>query len=182
MVFMISGKAESGKTTLAEALSIKLADFGVASYIIPFASEVKAVAKSMGWDGNKDKKGRDFLQLIGDGGRNYDPDMWIKKEYTNIEYMRTLLQDESLPIIIDDVRYTNEMIKMKEKYENVITIRIERPNHQSSLTPEQKMNKSETDLDNYDDFDFIFINDGDIEQLKDFATQILKGGPIVETD
>ena len=64
MIFLISGKAESGKSTLAKYLTTEIANANYASYCIPFAGAVKKIAKEMGWDGNKDEKGRNLLQFI----------------------------------------------------------------------------------------------------------------------
>ena len=46
---------------------------------------VKAVAKFMGWNGEKDTKGRKLLQGIGNLGREYDNDAWIELLIKGIE-------------------------------------------------------------------------------------------------
>ena len=68
-IFLISGKAESGKNTVADFI----ANYYMKSYIdknnfirgVAFADEVKSIAYNLGWDGVKDSKGRELLQQIG---------------------------------------------------------------------------------------------------------------------
>lgn len=172
MIFLISGKAESGKSTLAKYLTTEIVNANYASYCIPFAGAVKKIAKEMGWDGNKDEKGRNLLQFIGEQGRQYDPDIWVKKAMVNIDEIRSLLREISLPIIIDDVRYKNEIEKIEANYSNVIKIRINRPNHENSLTEAQRNDKSEIDLDDYKGFDFVFTNDEGLEKIESFANML----------
>ena len=68
---ILSGKAGAGKDTCGEYL----VSLGYKRYA--FADELKEIARELGWNGEKDEKGRTFLQELGSAGRNYDPDMWI---------------------------------------------------------------------------------------------------------
>ena len=54
-----------------------------------------------------------------------------------------------------------------------ISIRVERPNHTSKLTPEQLKNPSETALDSYS-FDFVITNDGDLEGYKEQVKDVFE--------
>ena len=87
-IFLISGKAESGKNTVADFI----ANYYMKSYIdknnfirgVAFADEVKSIAYSLGWDGVKDLKGRELLQQIGAWGRYYNTDFWAQKVNNSI--------------------------------------------------------------------------------------------------
>ena len=75
-IFLISGKAESGKNTVADFIanhynSLNL-DRNVLVRDYAFADEVKEIACRLGWDRRKDSKGRELLQQIGAWGRYYN--------------------------------------------------------------------------------------------------------------
>lgn len=180
IIILLSGKAESGKDTFhkeAEKYINKQYSF-FESTRIAFADAVKDCAKDMGWNGEKDEKGRSGLIMIGDGARNYfDKDIWIKKA------IRKLIDIDSINPAIDrgndsivfvtDCRYPNEVTMLKDWAESsgniAYSIRVERPNHISRLTQEQLKNDSEMALDNFVEWDYIVENhdlDEFIESIK----------------
>ena len=63
---------------------------------------------------------------------------------------------------------------IKNKFDNVILIKVDRPNFDNGLTEEQKKHPTETSLDNYKKFDYIIENDSTIEKLKEKVKQVLK--------
>ena len=168
-LFLISGKAESGKDTVANML-MKNSNVGTnCNYHI--ANSVKKIAKeSFGWDGKKDEKGRALLQLIGDGGRQYDPDIWINKFKDGLDNMLSMYDKKDLMIVVPDVRYKNEVKKLldwgKQNDVNVLTMRVTRPNHENALTEEQRANSSEVDLDDWGFWDVEIINDSTMQALE----------------
>jgi hypothetical protein len=87
-----------------------------------FADALKAIAKSIGWDGNKDLRGRRLLQDIGMAGRAYDPDLWVK-------VVSERLPDTAgnAPILWTDVRFGNEADFIAKR--GGIIINITRPSH-----------------------------------------------------
>ena len=171
-VFLISGKAESGKDTVAN-LIMKNSNCAT-NYNMHIATSEKRIAvDDFGWDRQKDEKGRALLQMIGDGGRKYNPDIWINKFLRDLDGVLFLSQtkDKTL-IVVPDVRYKNEVQKIakwgEEKGEGVIilTMRVERPNHENSLTEEQRNNSSEVDLDGWGYWDTLLTNDGTLQDLE----------------
>lgn len=170
---LISGKAESGKDTVAKIIENKVNNkFAVITPHI--ADKVKSIAKEdFGWDGIKDEKGRALLQLIGDGGRQYNPNIWINYF---LEFLNNLKESSTL-VLIPDVRYKNEVIKLvewgNEKEIQVFRVRVERPNYTNKLTKEQRKNSSETDLDNCGFWDFKVINDSTLENLDKTVDKML---------
>lgn len=162
---LISGKAESGKDTIAKIIENKVNNkFAVITPHI--ADKVKSVAKEdFGWDGIKNERGRALLQLIGDGGRQYNPNIWINHF---LEFLNNFKESDTL-VLIPDVRYKNEVIKLvewgNENKIQVFKVRVERPNYTNKLTEEQRKNSSETDLDNCGFWDFKVINDSTLENL-----------------
>lgn len=169
-VFLISGKAESGKDTVANLL-MKNSNCSV-NYNMHIANSVKRIARDdFGWDMQKDAKGRALLQMIGDGGRKYDPDIWINKFVDDLDGVLSQINGDTL-IVVPDVRYKNEVIKIAEWGERVgdkvviLTMRIDRPNHENALTEEQRNNSSEVDLDNWGYWDIHLTNDGTMQDLE----------------
>ena len=118
VMVILSGKAGAGKDTCGEYL----VSLGYKRYA--FADELKEIARLMGWNGEKDEKGRTFLQELGSVGRNYDPDMWIKPV---IEKMK---REKPERIVITDCRFKNEfdaLIKFAEEHGyEVIPILVKR--------------------------------------------------------
>ena len=66
---------------------------------------------------------------------------------------------------------------IKDKYEDVVTIKLERTNYNDELTEEERGHVTETELDHYEDFDYIIENDSTIEERKAeyFASKMLLG-------
>ena len=192
-IYLISGVAESGKNYFADVATKFISESPALRHhhiqFFPFAHSVKEVAKnSFNWDGIKDEKGRALLQLIGDGGRQYDPLIWIKATLNGIDEYHDFVKRngngdrfDNLCYFFTDVRYPNEIKYSKMWAElkgfNCYTVRIERPNHQNKLSPLQRMNSSETALDSYTEWDNVMTNDGTEifnELVKNYMKETLK--------
>jgi len=161
-VILISGKAESGKDSVAELLKEKLPG---RSLIIHNADYLKYVARQyLGWDGQKNEKGRAVLQFLGTDrvriGLN-KPLFWIEKTCDVIE----ILLDEYDYFLVADCRFVNECHLPAARFPNkTITLKVERLNHQNRLTEEQRRHPSETSLDNYH-FDYIIQSESGLDNL-----------------
>ena len=107
MIIGIAGRAGAGKSTIAEML-VKALGGGTHVKIIPFAKPLKEFARKLGWDGNKDAKGRRLLQLLGtDVGREcIDEDIWVKHWCSLCD---DALRDGYNHILVDDMRFPNEI-------------------------------------------------------------------------
>lgn len=134
----ITGLAGAGKTYAATWFKLR-----TGGEIWSFAAEIKRIAATMGWNGEKDTRGRKLLQDLGSIGREYDRQCWVSRMPTD------------RAVIIDDVRYINEAAAIRSVCG--IIIRIERP----GLTP---MNhSSETEQRNIV-ADYTLINDQELEE------------------
>lgn len=116
----ITGLAGAGKTYAATWFKLR-----TGGEIWSFAAEIKRIAKTMGWNGEKDARGRKLLQDLGSIGREYDRQCWISRMPTD------------RPVIIDDVRFVNEAAAIRSV--GGIIIRIERP----GLTPMDHLSETE---------------------------------------
>lgn len=172
IIIGISGKAEHGKTTLANALKILLEQKHMNVVIQPIAQVMKEQAKMLGWDGKKDEKGRRFLQTFTNPIKEYNGEQCYAKWC--IERARKLNPDI---VLVDDVRmfpevnYFTELAESK-KVDRTIFVRVNRPGYVSSLTEEQKNHPTETQLDDYK-FDALLNNPGDMEGLFTEAEKLL---------
>lgn len=167
LILMLSGKAGVGKTTSALLIENIIQDHYpeiiLSTLIGSFAKTVKQAAYDVfGWRGEKDKRGRDLLIAIGNGGRAYNEDLWVNKFRDDIlegYYHGDLL-------VIDDWRYPNER-DVLSKGAKVYTVRIYAPNRESLKSSEAYNDISETSLsDNPSDYDFFIDNQGDFDQLR----------------
>lgn len=153
-MIIISGKAENGKTTLAETLKSKLEEEGNKVVIMRYAYYLKDLAKRCcSWNGVKDEAGRSLLQTLGtDIIRNKlnKPNFHVQRVCEDIE----ICQDYIDYVIIDDARFPNEIYYPLSTFgDKVVSVRINRKNFNSSLTEEQKKHISEVALDDFD-FDY----------------------------
>ena len=168
-IYLICGKAGSGKNEVANYLADNLDDAVITSfskYIKQFALELTD------WDGTDSHKPREFLQKMGDTLRAIEPDFMTKRMKEDIQ----VYQSQGVKnVIISDVRLYHEVeyFKKIKKY-NVITIRINSKVSKRVLTLEQKNHHTEVDLDNYKDFDYIIENAFD-RSLYDEVDKILEG-------
>lgn len=161
ILVLVSGKARHGKDTFADGLSAALSGIrgdGRTFEKMSFATELKRKAAELGWNGEKDEKGRRFLQELGTVCRNYDRDVWVKMLIRSAESQGAL----SPFVAIADCRYPNEIELMREwggrNGYSVHTVRIERPGFESGLSAEAQAHTSETALDSYS-FDLHLVND-----------------------
>lgn len=168
-IIMICGKARSGKDTLADFLIKNLehnkpCKVQIGQYIKYYAM------KYFGWDGEEETKPRDLLIHLGtDIIRNkINPNFHINRLIEDLEVLSYFYDT----FIVSDVRFPVEIEKVKEKYDNVTTIKIERESEE--LNESQKNNITETALDNFNGYDFIINNNGTLEELETKALNILK--------
>ena len=154
----LSGKAGSGKTTLAKRL---VEDFGFAR--LSFAGALKEELTSLlglglpEFEADK-RKWRPLLQVWGSARRDVSEGYWVRKLLVRLPVNR------GSPVVIDDLRYENEAQALKR--EGFYLVRLDCPSLDSirylrgqGMGIEEadviRMHPSETDLDGYDQFDLV---------------------------
>lgn len=165
-IFVVSGKANSGKDTTCEFINnyIKLKE--LKSVNLQFSSYIKMYAKVIsGWDGSEDTKPRTLLQQLGtDIIRNkIDNEFFIKRIIGDIKVYSYYFD----VITISDARLPEEIDMIYENFDNVIRVRVERPNFENNLNDTERKHRTETALDNYSNYDYTIINDKTIEDLNE---------------
>lgn len=165
-VYLIAGKAGSGKNYVANLLKEQLPD----SVITGLSKYIKLFALELGeWDGNDDNKPRSFLQQTGDKLRAVDKNILSKR------MLEDIIVYESLGIknvIISDARLEDEMNYLKNSNNHTVIIKVNSTNYNRILTSEEKEHQTETELDCYDKYDYIIENN---ENIKEQVNEILKG-------
>ncbi len=160
-IYLIAGKAESGKTTFGNLLKEELEKKEHKACIMQITEPLYEYAKKcLNWNPDKDKKPREFLQKMG---------IEIIREKHNKKYFLLdrlnedieILQDYFDTFIITDVRFPEEIEYFERKYDNVCSIKINRNNHNNSLTEEEKNHITEKAIDNYNKFKYIIDNNNE---------------------
>lgn len=172
-IFVIGGKARTGKNTLGDYLREELKDYGYKPCVMHITSPLYSYAKDyFEWDGNDNTKPREFLQKMGIeiiGQKLEKKDFLLNRLYEDIEILSEFFDT----FIITDARLIKEFEDIKKKYSDVVTIKLERLNNNNQLTEEEKKHITETELDDYNDFDYIIENKG-LKTLKIQALEIIR--------
>lgn len=183
------GKKRVGKDTFAAVL---VEEFGFAR--VAFADPLKEMALTIdppipfygtrllsekvadyGWEFVKDTypEARRFLQRLGDGARQFDPEFWVRAGMAQVYSTRgsrslAMFQhvDAPKPVVITDVRYPNEADAIRDAGGTLV--RIVRPGVDDGDTHE-----SETALDGYE-VDATIYNVRDVGLLREHARGIHK--------
>lgn len=172
-LYFISGKARSGKSTVAEILKEIYIQKGKSAAILSHARYHKDYAKAFfGWDGREETKPRELLQQLGTE---------IIREKLNMPlfFVNRVTEDIKIlsyffdVLIISDTRFKQEIDIQRERFNNIIAINVIRNNFDNGLTEQQKKHASEIDLDDYDKFNYIIENDGTIGNLKKQVVDIV---------
>lgn len=167
-IFIISGKAESGKNEIAKIIEQYYSNNK--SITISFGHYIKDYAKRVSdWDGSEETKPRELLQQLGIE--------LIKNKINDKLFINRILEDIEIfsyfydIIVISDARLVEEIEILKNNYPNSISIRVIRNNYDNKLTTDQKKHITEIDLDKYTNFDYIINNNNN--KLDDKVNKIL---------
>lgn len=162
LIIVLSGKAKSGKDLVANRIIEYYKDKKCIK--VAFASYLKMYVQNItNWDGSEIDKPRDLLQSIGiDLIKNkIDANLLIRRVCEDIKVYSYFYD----VIIVTDARMQDEIKTLKNNFD-CYTIRINRSNVCDKLTKEQNNHITETDLDNYTNFDFVINNiDEDLNKI-----------------
>ena len=172
IIFLVAGKARSGKSTVGSIINNKYMSDGKKVITSPITKYLKKYIEEI--TGNvidENNKPRELLQKI-------SSDV-IKKELGMSDFfINRMIEDIKIysyffdVIIIPDVRFKEEIDIVKNNFNKVISIGVRRINYESDLTKEEKNDITEVSLDNYNGYDYKIINDND--DLVDDVTRILE--------
>ena len=166
-IFILSGKARSGKNVVASLIKNHYEVLGKKCVVISFAKYLKDYAKEiLGWDGDESTKPRDFLQQIGVEliKNKISANMLINRVREDIEVYSYFYD----VIIVSDARFIDEIEVVSDR----IVIKV--VGNSSDLTIEQASHITEHGLDLYDKYDYVINNNGSIEDLKNDVEKVLE--------
>ncbi|MGH7562970.1 MAG: hypothetical protein ACREK5_00900 [Gemmatimonadota bacterium] len=151
-----------GKTTAADRL---VAAYGFEKDAL--AAPIKAIATgSFGWDGRKDTRGRRLLQDLGTVGRNYDPEIWLKRLADRIAVRRPAR------LVVDDLRLAREAAYLKRL--GFVCVRITRPPGLiPSLAEGTPGHETETEIEAVE-LDLEIVNGGTFDELYAGVDSLMK--------
>lgn len=170
-VYLICGKARHGKDTFSAYLKSAYEENGKKLIITQLSKYIKYYAREMtGWNLTEEDKPRELLQQLGTSvirEKLKKEDLFINRVIDDIDVFSCFYD----AVIISDARLKKEVDDLRKAIPNIVVIHINRPNFDNGLTPEQKMHKTEIDLDDYDKFDEKIVNTT-LEQLEEDAKKI----------
>lgn len=169
-IFIISGKARSGKDVVADLICEYYQDKRVKK--LSYAYYLKQYVKDItGWSGSEEDKPRSLLQSIGiDILKKIDENFLVNRVCEDILVYSNFYDI----IVITDARLISEIEIPKSMFNDIVTIRVNRMSD-NSLTPLEKKHITETGLDNYNNFDYNIENNDDYNELVNKVNKILEG-------
>ena len=93
-------------------------------------------------------------------------DFLLNRLYEDINILESFFD----VFIITDARLINEFVDIKKKYDNVVSIKLERENYNNKLSNEEAKHITETEIDEYKDFNYIIKN----KSLQDLKNSVLE--------
>lgn len=164
-IFIIGGKAKSGKDMIADIICAYFFKKGQKSIKLKYAKYIRDYTKRItNWDGSEETKPRTFMQKIGTEV--------IRAHIKNDFFVQRMIEDIKVYsyffniIVISDARTIEEIEQIKNTFKNVISIYIERPHYDNGLTEEEKNHSTELELEGYQNFDYKISNDKTKEKLE----------------
>lgn len=169
IIFIICGKARTGKNTVAKIIT----DYYKNSITFSYTKYLKEYALMISdWDGSEDRKPRELLQTLGTEiiKNKIDNKLLIRRTIEDIK----VLSNFKDVIVISGARRKDEIDDIKNTFNNVIAIKVYKNKISDKLTLNQNKHITEIDLDDYNNFDYEVCNDSTIESLQSKIYDILK--------
>lgn len=172
-VFVIGGAAKSGKNTFGKYLREELKNYGYKPCVMHITETLYSYAQNyFSWNENSDEKPREFLQKMGIEiikEKMHKPYFLINRTCEDIEILNNFFD----VFIITDARLIMEFEEFRKRFDDVVIIKIERKNYDNGLTEEEKNHITETELFDYNNFDYEVENDS-LESLMEQARRIIE--------
>ncbi len=170
MIYMLGGKARSGKDTTASFIKAYYERQNKKCIILQISEYLKFYAKkALNWDGSEDSKPRQFLQDVGTMIRSKDELFFINRIIEDINILFNFCD----VIVISDVRFPIEFAKIKEKFDQVKCIHVIRNDFDNGLGIKAS-HMTEVALDDFNDYDYTLENNGSLEMLEKKVNLMLK--------
>jgi hypothetical protein len=168
-VILISGKSHSGKGETANILNKILTNQNKHVIQCSLSTYIREIAKNdFYWNGIDTLESRIFMAEVYRIGTNFYPyhmarRVW-KRDIQPYANKNTIAIVESFR---EKVNYDYfNMLLNEGLINNILTIRVIRPNFNDIQDKDMEQHISESDLDDFD-FDYVIENNGSIDELRD---------------
>ncbi len=170
MIYLISGQARAGKDTAATTIGAIAAQHNLKQINLQISFYIKEYAKRISdWDGSEETKPRQLLQHLGTEiiRNKIDEYLFIRRIDEDIQVYTNFFD----VITISDIRLKAELDYFKNKYQDrVVVLHIVR----GAKITEHNEHRTEKELKDYQDFDYIIENNGTIKELQEKITAIVE--------
>lgn len=164
-IIIINGQGGVGKDTICDIVK---KHYGVK--IVSSIDMIKAIAIYGGWDKQKDLKGRKLLSDLKLAFSEYN-DLPFKQIAHEIKIFKNFRDEQ---ILFIHVREPDEIKKLVFEYPEIKTLLITRGESQLNFG-----NMADDNVENYD-YDFVFENNGELENLENDFMHFFKNKIITE--
>lgn len=169
-IFLLSGKTSSGKDEVAKLIKENAIYNYKKCVVTRFAKNLESFVKELTeWDGNPLTTPLKDFQEIGASIRGINPDYFINNMLQDL----VIYEKYADVVVIEDAMLPREIDVFKTYFDDVYAINIINQFKESGLPVEQQIDLTEIALENYEDFDYVVVND-DLEKLKDKVFKILE--------
>lgn len=171
----ISGKRESGKTTVANHL---VENHGFTK--VSFAYELRMELVSLGYPHEVlfAKPTHPVIRALmiahGSARRMIDPDYWVTRLFETISRIAKSGDDNVTRFVVDDMRYRNEADRIKGVGGQLWRVMIDDPLYRLGFIAGVDDHESEMSLDGYAEWDYVVsAKHGDLAELYRQADEIV---------
>ena len=171
-IYLLAGKAGSGKDLMGRYMKTQYDFAGHNACILHITTPLYEYARNyFSWNGNMAEKPREFLQEMGieviqkQLGKKY---FLLDRLCEDIDILKNFFD----VFIITDGRLLFEFEELKRRFPSIKIIHVIRDNYENELTEQEKQHVTETEMEDYTDYDYIVRNTSQ-ERLYSEADKIM---------
>ena len=157
-IYLLAGKAGSGKDLMGRYMKTQYDFAGHNACILHITTPLYEYARNyFSWNGNMAEKPREFLQEMGieviqkQLGKKY---FLLDRLCEDVDILKNFFD----VFIITDGRLLFEFEELKRRFPSIKIIHVIRDNYENELTEQEKQHVTETEMDDYTDYDYIVRN------------------------
>ncbi len=166
-IFLLVGKAESGKDLLGSYMKTKYDFKGDSACILHITTPLYEYARNyFSWDGDMREKPREFLQEMGiEVIRNtlHKDTFLVDRLCEDVDILKHYFST----FIITDGRLVSEFNLLRERFPGIKIIHVIRDNYDNKLSEKERGHITETDMENYTNYDYVIKNTTKEEMFKE---------------
>lgn len=166
-IFLLVGKAESGKDLLGSYMKTKYDFKGDSACILHITTPLYEYARNyFSWNGDMREKPREFLQEMGiEVIRNtlHKDTFLVDRLCEDVDILKHYFST----FIITDGRLVSEFNLLRERFPDIKIIHVIRDNYDNKLSEKERGHITETDMENYTNYDYVIKNTTKEEMFKE---------------